>query len=142
MIKNNLHILIPLIGGLLIIVSIFMPWITFFGGLHTYSGISGLNGQILLAGGIVTLFLCKYLSSHPTQKAQVLVGIVGFLEVGLTSFLLLQAWQAVHPVSSNGVDSMMIEGMGPGLFVALGGALLVFSVLFLRLRQIAPQHDH
>lgn len=138
MIKNNLHVLIPFLGGVVIIMSIFLPWITFFGGLQTYSGLNGLNGQILLASGIVTLFLCRYLYFHPTEKTQVIIGILGFLELGFTSYLLLHVWQAVYEVSSNGVNNMMIEGIGPGLFVTFAGSLLVFSALFFHLRQIAP----
>ena len=117
-----------MVGGVVIIVGTLLTWFSLFAGLQPYRGVDVLNGRLLLAGGLLGLvaggsFLLR-------AKLWLRWGI-GFLGFGLLAFAGWSLFQLLVLYRELSADPMMVAKLGPGHFVVLGGALLVFATFFL-----------
>jgi hypothetical protein len=109
-------------GGLLLALGAWLPWLTLFAGLQTVSGLAGPNGRAVLGAGVTAALLGALALRRPSPRllgacaalGAVLVGFVAWLIVGLLGLARAHA-----------ADPMALTRVGPGLFVALAGALLV-----------------
>lgn len=137
---KNKHVillsLLNLMGSGLIILGTFIPWISFLGGLQTFSGISGLNGRILLGSGSLTLCLGMVFIMKKVVNIQWIIGILGFLQLAFCSYLLLNLYQTFTKLSGDPMNSMMVGGIGPGLFITTFGSLMVFATFFIPLKNL------
>lgn len=77
------HVGVPalatIIGGGAVAVGACMPWMSFYAGLHTVNGLSGMNGKVLLVAGVilVALGLTRLLrDSRVRHTASTLIDIV------------------------------------------------------------------
>jgi uncharacterized membrane protein len=108
-------------GGLLLVAGALLPWLTLYGGLHRFAGISGLYGWILLGLGVVavSLALRDRRAARPASSA-VLLGVA--LVSGVLAATRLSH---THALVSSGDALMLVPAIGPGLLVALLGSTLL-----------------
>src|SRR5579859_5707816 len=115
-------------GGALVMLGAALPWLTFFAGLQAYSGLAGLNGRLLMGGGVIALLAGIRFLWRKSNALRWAIGLFGFVLLAFTGWLvvglLTEYFQLAH-------DAMMVPALGPGLFVAVGGALLVFAALLI-----------
>jgi hypothetical protein len=120
-----------ILGGILISIGTFLPWFSFFGGLHTYAGILGLNGRILLGLGITTMLFGSILMKNTSSTFRWILVLLALVTVLFTSWILYGLMQMTSTMSS---DPMSLMQPGHGLHVILGGGILtlVTALLFLK----------
>lgn len=126
--KEHLLSLFTLIGGTSVIAGSFLPWISFFGGLNSYSGVTGLYGKIFVVGGVLSITAAILFYLHPRKSLRWLIGLLGFMLLGFAGFVLIGLVRTFQQLAS---DPLMIARVGPGLFLILIGTLLIFGTLFL-----------
>ena len=114
-------------AGAVIVGGAFLPWVEAFAGLVQVPGVRGSNGRILAAAGAVIACagLCQL--ARPGERARWLASLAGFAAAGFSGYLLIQLAKSVRVL---GGDSMVIARPGPGLWVAVTGALAAFATLF------------
>jgi len=113
---------IVILGGMTIVAGTLMPWMTLFGGLHTYRGIIGLYGRLIAAGGIAAVIIGILIAGRYNRTLRWSVGALGgaifiFAAVLLRNLLML--------VGNFRGDPMMIAAPGWGLYVCLAGSALL-----------------
>lgn len=110
-----------LVGGALVMLGAWLPWLTLFAGLQRHSGLSGLNGRVLLVGGALAVPLAVALRRPSSAAARATVAL-GATLAALSGWVLVGL---VELVRRGAASPMLLAGYGPGVFVALAGALLV-----------------
>jgi VIT1/CCC1 family predicted Fe2+/Mn2+ transporter len=112
------------LGGALTCVGAMLPWLTLFAGLQSYSGLVGLYGRLVLAAGVLATVGGVVMT---TRSDRWLRRTLGGLGIALTLFVV---WLLVGLRSTTGDlrhHAMLLARPGPGLFVALVGAILIAS---------------
>jgi len=120
-----------------------LPWLSLFAGLHSYSGMIGLYGRLLFAGGTLALVGGVAVLVRSDRWLRPGVGALGVLLALFTSWLLIGLRATTRTL---GGHPLLIARPGPGLFVALAGALVVAALLFpdprwLRHRHVRPRAE-
>ena len=119
-------ILAVLVGGALICLGTMLPWMSFFAGLQTLSGFAGLYGRLLFASGALAALLGTAMLQRRNGWLPLVSGILGIAQTAFIVWLLF----GLHATLGNlGMHAMLLARPGPGLFVALGGAMLVSTAL-------------
>ncbi|MGI8419296.1 MAG: hypothetical protein ACR2LN_01480 [Candidatus Levyibacteriota bacterium] len=121
--------ILTILGGILMILGIYMPWVSLFGGLQTFAGIVGLNGKILLATAVVSICFGLVQFVKKSSALAWILGILGLVQGAFCGYLLFNLFKTVHPAATNGMNSMMAIGFGPGLFITTIGASIIFIAL-------------
>lgn len=121
------------LGGALVATGALLPWLTLFAGLQHYSGLIGLYGRLVLAGGIAAVALGLAMFARPARWLH-----VGGLTLGLTltiftMWLVGRLFETMHGVAA---DAMLIARPGPGLFVTMAGAVLVATAAVQGVRRL------
>jgi hypothetical protein len=115
---------VALAGGALVMLGAWLPWLTLFAGLQRYSGLIGVHGHILLAGGglaIVASLAMLRMRRRWVRWATVLLGLA---LLGFDWWLLTGLVGMLH----HDVNPMLVPRAGPGLFVSsLGIALVILG---------------
>src|SRR5881296_3792973 len=126
-----------LVGGALVAAGAFLPWLSLFAGLHPLRGVIGLNGRLLVAGGGVCLVagVCHWL--RPTPGLERGVVVLGWALTGYAVWLIAQLFITYRELRTN---PMLVPRLGPGLFLALFGALLAGATAALRLPAWRARH--
>jgi hypothetical protein len=124
------------VGGALIAIGAFLPWLSLFAGLHPLRGIMGLNGRLLAAGGVVCLVAGLRCWQRPERWLQRAVVALGW---GLTGFAIWLTVQLFITYRELRVNPMLVPRLGPGLFLALGGSLIAAAPAVGRLRLLGRQ---
>ncbi len=127
---------IATLGGGLVVVGAFLPWLTLFAGLHDFPGVAGLNGRILAVGGALAAVsgICLVLRPWPLLRWAV-CALGGALALGAGWLLLQQRAMVAELVVEH---PMTVAASGPGLLVALvGGVLLLVSPALQRQPHVA-----
>ncbi len=114
------------IGGTLIIVGTVLPWFSLYAGLHPLRGIMGLNGRLLLAGGAVAAIIGTVLLFRDLRPLRLLLGGLGIGLALFAGWILLGVPATYRTLQEN---PMLVAQIGPGLFVALLGTLVVGGAL-------------
>jgi hypothetical protein len=112
-------------GGGCAIAGALLPWLSVYAGLDSYSGIAGTNGRLLAAGGAAAVLCGLVHWLRPTAIVRYLIGGLGFLLTLFSSYLLAQLLSIYKQLHGE-----FLPALGPGVFLAAGGALLIFSTLF------------
>ena len=126
--RQRLIGLAAIIGGLLLVAGTLVPWLTLFAGLRSLSGLTGANGPILLAGGMLSVLAGLWSLVRFGTTVRWSIGLLGFVLLAWTSWLSIQLMATYRSLAA---DPFTVAALGPGLFVAVGGALLLFLTLFL-----------
>jgi len=109
-----------LVGGALVAAGAFLPWLSLFAGLHPLRGVIGLNGRLLAAGGGVCLVAGVRYWLRPAPGLGRGLAVLGWVLTGYALWLIVQLLITYRELRTN---PMLVPQLGPGLFVALGGAL-------------------
>jgi hypothetical protein len=113
---------IVIIGGMTVVVGTLLPWMTLFGGLHTYRGVIGLYGRLIATGGVLAIALGSYLGARDNQVVRAAAAILG-VTIFCFSTILIRNMMSI--VGNHRGDPMMIAAPGWGLYVCLIGAALM-----------------
>jgi len=119
--------LLVMLGGLLVMLGAWLPWLTMFAGQQEYGGLIGLYGRFLFGGGALAVLAGL---GHLRRDGRALrrgTALLGLALLGFTVWLLAGLLGMV----GRGLDAMLVARPGPGLFVALLGALLVAGIPFI-----------
>lgn len=114
-------------GGALIVAGALLPWLSLFAGLQSYSGMIGLYGRLVFAGGALAIAGGLVTLVHPLPGLRPGVGALGVVLALFTSWLLLGLRSTTRMLDEH---PTLIARPGPGLFVALAGALIVAATLW------------
>jgi hypothetical protein len=110
-----------------------LPWLSVYAGLDNYSGTAGANGRLLLAGGASAVLLGLGYARRGLAPLRYLIGALGFA-LALFSAYLVAELLAVYKE----LDGALVPALGPGVFVAVGGALLILSTLLINVGAATP----
>src|SRR5207244_12927031 len=99
------------VGGALIAIGAFLPWLSPFAGLHPLRGIIGLNGRLLAAGGVVCLVAGLRCWQRPDRWLQRAVAAVGWALTGFAIWLTIQLFITYRELRGN---PMLVPRLGPG----------------------------
>jgi len=118
----NRHAAAVVLGGALVATGALLPWLTLFAGLQHYSGLIGLYGWLVLAGGLaaVATGLAMFVRRERWLERGGLT--IGLTLTVFTVWLVGRLFETMHGI---GADAMLVARPGPGLFVAMAGALIV-----------------
>ncbi len=110
------------LGGALVATGALLPWLTLFAGLQHYSGLIGLYGWLVLAGGVASVAtgLAMFVRRERWLERGGLT--IGLALTVFTLWLVGRLFETTHGI---GADAMLVARPGPGLFVAMAGALIV-----------------
>jgi hypothetical protein len=120
---------LAIMGGALVMLGSYLPWMSYFAGVVPLRGVIGLNGRVLLGAGAVALLLGCGLAWHgaPAARAYARRGtlLLGLGVIAASAWLLLGVRQLTHVHGSN---AMLAPRPGVGLVVVLlGGCVLSFA---------------
>lgn len=125
------------VGGALITIGAFLPWLSLFAGLHPLRGVIGLNGRVLAAGGALCLAAGVRCWQRSTPRLQRAVAALGWALTGFAIWLTIQLLITYRELRAN---PMLVPRLGPGLFLALAGSLLAGGTVALRLTGWRARH--
>ena len=108
-------------GGALMAIGAFLPWLTLYAGLHPLRGVIGLNGRVLAAGGAVCFVAGVRGWLRPAPRVRWVVALLGGALAGFGVWLIIQLLVTYHHLRAN---PMLVPRLGPGLFIAVAGALV------------------
>jgi hypothetical protein len=111
-------------GGACVVAGATLPWLTVFHGLDSYRGTAGMNGRLLAAGGAAAVLLGLWYVVRGATLVRYAIGGLGFALALFSVYItaqLLSVYKALH--------GMFLPALGPGVFVATAGALLILSTL-------------
>ena len=103
-----------------------LPWLSVYAGLKTYSGLAGLNGRLLLGGGVLGLLGGLWCLRVRGQALQWALGLWGFVLLAFTGWLLVQLLTAYRGLAA---DPFFLARLGPGVPVATVGAATLAGTL-------------
>jgi hypothetical protein len=113
-------------GAVLVMVGAVLPWLSVYAGLKTYSGLAGLNGRLLLGGGLLGLLGGVWCLRVRRQALQWTLGLWGFVLLAFTGWLLVQLLTAYRGLAA---DPFFLARLGPGVPVATVGAATLAGTL-------------
>src|SRR2546425_7819565 len=125
------------VGGALMAIGAFLPWLSLFAGLHPLRGVIGLNGRLLAVGGAACLVAGVRCWRRPAPKLEWAVAALGWAFTGFGIWLTVQLLITYRELRTN---PMLVPRLGPGLFLALFGALLAGATAALRLPAWRARH--
>jgi len=131
--RRNPLVLAAATGGMLVMLGAALPWLTLFAGLQQYRGLIGLNGKLLFAGGTIAVVAGAAVAQRDRPVLARSTAVLGGLMAGFAIWLLV----GVQTMVASGLGAMLVPRVGPGLFVALSGSLLIGASPFLQ-RAVEP----
>jgi len=108
-------------GGALMALGAFLPWLTLYAGLHPLRGVMGWNGRVLAAGGAVCVVAGVWGWLRPAPGVRWVVALLGGALAGFGIWLIVQLFITYRHLRAN---PMLVPRLGPGLFIAVAGALV------------------
>ena len=115
-------------GGMIVILGAWLSWFSLFAGLQPYRGMDVLNGRLLAAGGVLSIFAGVWFLRRGSIRLRWGIGLLGFALLAFASWSLFQLLILYRQLSA---DPMMVARLGPGLIFIIIGSLLIFATLFL-----------
>ncbi len=114
------------VGGILLAVGAWLPWITLFAGLQRYSGVAGLYGRIVFAGGVLCVVGALGILLAPARRLRSAIGALGVALFVLALWELAGLHGTMHDLAGN---PLLVARPGAGLYVVLCGAIVVVALL-------------
>jgi len=137
---NNQRDWAGLIGGAVLIFSLFLPWITT--GIFSRKGIDNPDGLVLLLfGGIAILYAIFNISNKKPSKTGLLYPILGLLSGAVLYMDYSEVQERVRSLASSLNSLSSITGgstieaynfIGMGLYVGIFASLILIISLFLK----------
>jgi hypothetical protein len=131
-----------LAGSLLVAAGAVMPWLSIYAGLEVYRGTAGLNGRVLLAGGIAGAAAGLVYLVRPAPRLRWAIGLLGALLFGFCCWIVVQLLALYREVGGN---PFVVGRLGYGLFVSTVGAAVVLSTFLLPVEpgreRVQPRED-
>lgn len=124
--RRTLVAALAALGGAAVVAGAALPWLTVFQGLKSYSGTLGPNGQLLAAGGGGAIALALWYGIRGRSGVRYALGALGFVLALFSAYLVAQLL-----VTYRSLKGMFLPALGPGVFVAAGGALLIMATLLI-----------
>jgi hypothetical protein len=124
--RRRLTAAIAFAGGAAVIAGVTLPWLSVFNGLRSYSGLAGLNGRVLAAGGAAAMLAAAWYCARGRTRMRYAIGALGFALALFSAYLITQLLVTYHSL-----QGMFVPALGPGVFVAAGGALLLVATLLI-----------
>jgi hypothetical protein len=115
-------------GGLLVAGGALMPWLSIYAGLQVFRGTAGLNGRLLLAGGIAAAVCGLAYAARPAPWLRWATGLLGAVLFGFCCWIVVQLLAVYREVGGN---PFVVGRLGYGLFVSTLGAAVVLATLLL-----------
>lgn len=109
-------------GGSALVVGALLPWMSLFAGLQRYRGVAGLYGRLLLVGGVLAIGGGIALVVHPRHRLRTAVGVLGVILTAFASWVFEGLRATTRSLEHH---PLMLARAGPGVFVALAGAIVV-----------------
>jgi hypothetical protein len=120
------HALMAITGGSLVVVGSLLPWMSLFAGLHTYSGLAGYYGRLILAGGALSVLGGIAILTRPHAWLRLGIGGLGVALALLAGWIFLGLRSTIREL---GHHPLLLARAGPGVFVVIAGALALAAVL-------------
>ena len=124
-----------LVGGALVCAGTMLPWLSFFAGLQSLSGLVGLYGRILFASGALAVLSGTAMLQRRRNWLLLATAALGVVQMLFIAWLLVGLHSTLTEL---GMHAMLLARPGPGLFIALAGAVLVSMTARYRLRTGTP----
>jgi hypothetical protein len=115
-------------GGALVVAGALSSWLSVYAGLKIYRGIDGLNGRILLAGGILSTLCGLLYLLRPAVRLRWTIGLLGACLFGFCCWILVQLFALYREIGGN---PFVVGRLGAGLFICSIGAAIVLATLLL-----------
>jgi hypothetical protein len=115
-------------GGLLVAGGALLPWLSIYAGLQVFRGTAGLNGRLLVAGGIAAAVCGLAYAARPSAWLRWATGLLGAVLFGFCCWIVVQLLAVYRDVGGN---PFVVGRLGYGLFVSTLGAALVLATLLL-----------
>lgn len=113
-------------GGTLICAGTALPWMFFFAGLQSLSGLVGLYGRVLFASGALAVLSGAAMLHCPSRWLHTAAAVLGVMQTLFVTWLLVGLHSTLQEL---GMHAMLLARPGPGLFVALAGAMLISAAV-------------
>ena len=107
-------------GGSALVAGALLPWMSLFAGLQRYPGVAGLNGRLLLAGGVAGIATGIVMIARPRRFLRRAIGVLGVALAAFASWVLIGLHETIRTLAHH---PLMLARPGFGLYVALAGAL-------------------
>jgi len=123
--------LLAVLGGAVICLGAWLPWMTYFAGLYPLRGVIGLYGRLLIAAGIGAILLggidtAAPLRFRPRTVARA-VGLLGLVVTSAAVWLFVGVRELAHIGATNAMFSPRpASGL---LVVSVGGLVLILAAL-------------
>src|SRR5262245_61759152 len=114
-------------GGATVIWGTWLSWFSLFAGLQPYRGVDVLNGRLLAAGGLLSIVAGAWFWVSGDRRLRWGIGLLGFALLAFASWSGLQVRIIYRALAA---DPLLVARQGPGLVVAVIGALAIFATLF------------
>ena len=115
-------------GGLLVAGGALMPWLSIYAGLQVFRGTAGLNGRLLVAGGVIAAVCGLAYAARPAPWLRWATGLLGAVLFGFCCWIVVQLLAVYREVGGN---PFVVGRLGYGLFVSTLGAAVVLATLLL-----------
>lgn len=115
------------LGGGLVATGALLPWITLFAGLQHYSGLIGLYGWLVLAGGVASVGIGAAMFVRRARWLHLGGLTLGLTLMTFTAWLVTRLFETMRGI---GADAMLVGRPGPGLFVAIAGSTVVAAATY------------
>ena len=115
-----------LLGGALVCIGTTLPWMSFFAGVQSLSGLVGLYGRILFVSGAFVVLMGTAMLQRRAAWLLFGTGLLGVLQMLFVGWLLIGLRATLGDLD---MHAMLLARPGPGLFVAFAGALLVSAAM-------------
>jgi hypothetical protein len=113
---------IATIGGGALVAGALLPWMSLFAGLQRYRGVAGLYGRLLLLGGVFAIAGGIALLVRRRPRLRFAVGALGAILSAFAWWVLDGLRATTHSLEHH---PLMLARAGPGVFVALAGAVFI-----------------
>jgi hypothetical protein len=117
---------IAVCGGLLVVAGAILPWMSLFAGLQRYSGMAGLYGRLMFAGGALSVLSGVAIAWRPREQLRYAVGALGLVLALFAGWILVGLGATTRAL---GGHPFLIARPGPGPFVVVAGALALATLL-------------
>src|SRR5439155_9402342 len=103
-----------LVGGVLLVVGSFLPWLRLFAGIDSYSGESGTYGRVLVAGGIASCLVAALYLARPERRFRLTLEAIGFCLAAVSAWVVYQLFATYQELKA---DPMLLASLASGVFI-------------------------